>query len=400
MLAAHPPGQGTGSAVRGAASLCALRALFERVDVVALAFPDEERFADPEVRILARPGRPPRLSRLAMLARGGAYYYDERGARVADRLRALASSGALLERYDLAWCHSALLARAAHGVPATARVLDIDNLPSADLLTRGASGGPRRVYDRALGAAFRREERRRSNLYDVVTVTSETERAQLEGVRPRVVVLSNCVPAAPQAPVAGSGPLVLFVGSLDYEPNIDAVAWMSDAIVPRLRALVPGVAVRVVGRRPGRRVRELCAAADIELVADAPSLTAHHHAARLVIAPLRSGGGTGRIKVLEALAHGVPVVATPQAVAGLSLTSGVDVQVASDAEGLARAAAALLADRGRAARIGQAGRKQWRRSHDPAAAERTIAQIIGRLVTAEPPGSIGTTAVHPQPRQS
>lgn len=379
MISAHPPGGGTGSAVRGSASLAALRTEFERVDVVALAFPGEQAFADPAARLVERPPRPGAARRLAMLAQGGGYYADERGARVAQRLRRLVAEGELLARYDLVWCHALLLARAAHVVGAAARVLDIDNVPSADLRTLGAGSAPRRAYGHVLGAAFRREEHRRAARYDVVTVTTQLERERLGAVRPPVLVLPNTVPEVAPAPVGDSAPLVLFVGSMAYGPNVDAVRWMAQEIVPRLRALTPDAAVRVVGRGPGEDVRAWCTQAGIELVADAPSLEPHHHAARVVLAPLRSGGGT-RIKILESLAYGVPVVATPLAIDGLGLTPGGDVAVAEDADGLAGQVAALLRDRSQAVRMGAAGRELWARRHGPAGTRRIVGQIVADLI--------------------
>lgn len=378
MLTAHPPGEGTGSARRGAVTLGALRGLFERVDVVSLAFADEGRFADPAVRLIARPARPGPARRLALLARGGAYYWPERAADLPGRVRALAARGELLEDYDLVWCHSLLLARAGQAVHARARVVDIDNVPSADART-AAAGPARRLYVGALSAAFAREERSRAALHDLVTVTSEAELARLGAVAPPVRVLPNTVAAVAPAPVAASAPQALFVGSLGYLPNVDAVRWLTESIVPRLRALVPGAAVRVVGRDPGADVREWCLQAGVELVADAPSLEPHYHAARVMLAPLRSGGGT-RIKVLEALAYGVPVVATPQAVEGLGLTHGVDVQVAAGAETIALEAAALLRDPAAAARIGAVGREAWALRHGPDGTRRLIAAIVSDLI--------------------
>lgn len=380
MISAHPPGAGTGSAVRGAGSLATLRSIFRRVDVVALAFEGEQAFADPHARLIARPGRPHAARRLAMLARrGGAYYADETSARVAERLRTWILEGELLDSYDLVWCHALLLARAAYSVPTRARVLDVDNVPSADLHTLGGGGAPRRAYRRMLGAAFEHEEHARADLFDVVTVTTAVERERLGRVRPPVVVLPNTVAEVAAAPVAASGPLVLFVGSLAYGPNVDAVRWMAEEIVPRLRRLAPRAVVRVVGRGPGDDVRAWCAAAGIELVADAPSLAPHHHAARVVLAPLRSGGGT-RIKILESLAYGVPVVATAQAVEGLELDSGAGVAVAADADGLALALAALLRDPAEAARRGAAARATWARRHGPAHGSTIVERIVADLI--------------------
>jgi len=365
--------------------LDALRALFTAVDAVSLALPGEERFADPAVRLIERAAPPRTLARVAMLRHGGAYFWDDHAGCLGQRLRAMVGAEELASSYDLVWCHSPLMARAATVVASPLRVLDIDNVPSADLRLLAHHDPPRlarNAYHRLLCAALRREERKRVDLHNAVTVTSELERERLGPVRPPVTVLRNSVPEARPAPVADSRARILFVGSLDYAPNVDAVSWLADEIAPRLRALTADVEISVVGRRPGAEVRSYCRRGGLTLVADAPSLVEHYRSARAVIAPMRIGGGTGRIKVLEALAHGMPIVATPQALDGLRLERGRDVLVAPDPDGLATHVCDLLRDGGLAARIGRAGREVWRRDHDPASARRAIEALVDRLSMA------------------
>jgi glycosyltransferase involved in cell wall biosynthesis len=191
------------------------------------------------------------------------------------------------------------------------------------------------------------------------------------------------VPPAPPAAVGEDAREVLFVGSLSYDPNIEAVDWLLTDVWPRVRAAAPGTTLRVVGRNPSPALRRRCRDADgVELVADAPSLVAYYHAARAVIVPLRTGGGTGRIKVLEAMAYGVPIVATTQAVDGVAVADGRDVLLAEDAEGLARHAAELLGDAARARLLGQAGRAVWARDHAPEAATGIIGAVVERVLRA------------------
>lgn len=380
MLAAHPPGEGTGSAVRGAMVLDALRNLFDRVDVVAFAHPGEGGFADPAVRLVPRRGPAPRALRPLLLPSGGTYFFDERDGRLAAAAQARAREAG--GRYDLVWAYAPLVARAGRAVDARARVLDVDNVPSADLRGRAdaSDGALRRAWLRVQAVTLARAERARADLYDAVTVTSDEERERLGPVRPPVLVVPNAVPEVPAAPVAAGGPLALFVGSLHYGPNVEAVRWLAAEVVPELRRLAPQAAVRVVGRGPVPEVREACAAAGVELVADAPSLREHYDAARVVLAPLRTGGGTGRIKVLEALAHGAPLVATPQAVEGLDLEAGREVLVAPDGAGLAAHAARLLADPEAAAALGRAGRDAWRRDHGPDDLGRRVGAVVGQVL--------------------
>jgi glycosyltransferase involved in cell wall biosynthesis len=176
---------------------------------------------------------------------------------------------------------------------------------------------------------------------------------------------------------------ILFVGSLSYEPNIDAVDWLLDDIWPRVRAAAPRARLNVVGRNPSEAMRQRCrAAAGVRLVGDAPSLDEHYRAARAVIVPIRSGGGTGRIKILEAMAYGIPIVATPQAVEGVAVADGSEVLLAEDADGLARRTSELLSDAAAARAIGHAGREVWARDHAPEAAAGIIGSIVDLVLPA------------------
>jgi glycosyltransferase involved in cell wall biosynthesis len=120
--------------------------------------------------------------------------------------------------------------------------------------------------------------------------------------------------AAGPSPTA---PLVLFVGTLSYLPNEDAVLWLAKSIAPRLRRLVPRIRVVVVGAAPlalAVRLRRT----GIDYLGPLPDLTEVYTAASLAIVPLRGGGGT-KIKVLEAWQHHCPVVATRHACRGLGV---------------------------------------------------------------------------------
>ncbi|HEV3093348.1 MAG TPA: glycosyltransferase family 4 protein [Solirubrobacteraceae bacterium] len=386
MLAAHPPGSGSGSSIRGQVSLSALRHIFERVDAVSLAFPSEQRFADPGVRLIARPAEPSVATRLLALTRGGALYIPERAARLVASVRGDVDAGALLREYDLVWCYSSLMAHAAFAVNAGARVLDIDNVAWADSLlsarTSGAGVGRwQRLYRRLSVPVLAREERRRCGLFDRVLVTSQAERERLGDIRAPVGILPNSVPE-PEAPIAieSTGRQLLFVGALDYEPNVDAVRWLLEEVLPLLRTAAPDAAVTVAGRNPGETVRALCRAPQVGLAADVDSLEPLYRDARVVIAPLRLGGGSGRIKVLEAMAHGAAIVATSTALDGLGVEPGREALVADDAAGFANACATLLRDVDAARRLGGNARAKWRADHAPAAAQRIVREVVDSVL--------------------
>ncbi|MEM9251714.1 MAG: TIGR03087 family PEP-CTERM/XrtA system glycosyltransferase [Planctomycetota bacterium] len=119
----------------------------------------------------------------------------------------------------------------------------------------------------------------------------------------------------------------LFTGVLDYTPNIEAVDWFARLCMPLLRKDVPGATFRVVGKRPSRAVRRLSKLPGVEIVGEVPDTRPHLHEASVVVAPLRVAPGVQN-KVLEAMAAGRPVVASPQAASGIDAEPGRHLLVA------------------------------------------------------------------------
>jgi len=173
-----------------------------------------------------------------------------------------------------------------------------------------------------------------------VLVVCERDRQTLENRLPRA--LSDKVsavrlaigpiepPAAgePLAVLRGEGPILAMTGNLGYFVNADAVTWWLREVWPVLRRVRPGLRVVVAGDRPARGVRRAVreAGGEVELIASPRDLPAILRQATLALAPMRCGAGVP-IKVLEAWACGVPVVASPWAVAGTSGRQGEDFRV-------------------------------------------------------------------------
>jgi sugar transferase (PEP-CTERM/EpsH1 system associated) len=187
-------------------------------------------------------------------------------------------------------------------------------------------------------------------------VVSERERAAL-GYAGDVRVVPNGVDAAafPYRPDGRPPARLVFAGNLGYFPNVDAAAWLARDVLPRVRAAVPEAELRLVGARPARRVRTLTRLPGVSLAGTVPAMAPELAAASLTVIPLRAGSGLQN-KVLEALATGTPVVATPRATEGLDVRAGEHLLVAEDAAGLAEAAVALLRDPVRARALARAGR--------------------------------------------
>lgn len=205
----------------------------------------------------------------------------------------------------------------------------------------------------------------------------------------------HTVPNAIRAP-ASTAPrpdrdALLFVGNLTYRPNIDAAALLATEVLPLVRRRRSDATVTLVGAH-GTEVAALAAIDGVEVTGPVPDVAPHHAAADVVVVPLLDGSGT-RIKVLEAMAHGRPVVATARAVSGLDLTDGGDVVLAEGAAALADATCDLLHDRVRWAQMADAGLATVTRSHTTAAVGPLVRRVC--LGVDDPPRST-SDATSPQ----
>lgn len=147
-------------------------------------------------------------------------------------------------------------------------------------------------------------------------------------------------------------PLVVFVGSMDWEANSDGIDWFCRDVWPLVATANSAAVLRVVGRNPPARIREL-ASAHVEVTGTVPSVVEHLHAAAVVIVPLRIGGGT-RLKIYEAMAARRPVVSTTIGAEGLDVTHDRDIVLADEPAAMADRIVRLLADPAERARIGDA----------------------------------------------
>jgi glycosyltransferase involved in cell wall biosynthesis len=137
-------------------------------------------------------------------------------------------------------------------------------------------------------------------------------------------------------------PLVLFVGAMDWEPNVDAVEYFCTEIWPNILAKVPNAHFRIVGRNPDGRVRRL-AGSSVEVTGRVPSVVDHLREAAVVVVPLRIGGGT-RLKIYEAMAMGKAVVSTTVGAEGLEVHHGRDILLCDAADNFAESVATTMQD--------------------------------------------------------
>jgi glycosyltransferase involved in cell wall biosynthesis len=181
-------------------------------------------------------------------------------------------------------------------------------------------------------------EREAVRLAHQIWVCSTPDRDRLESIarsHGRIRVVPNGIPRPEEMPreltarqpASAAAPHLLFMAYLSYPPNVAAARWLAQELMPALQRSLPLARLVLAGRNPHADVRALARPGSIEVIADPPQVSQILRRCDIAVLPIRQGGGT-RIKALEAMAWGLPVVATALAVEGLGLTDGVDVLIA------------------------------------------------------------------------
>jgi len=137
-----------------------------------------------------------------------------------------------------------------------------------------------------------------------------------------------------------AGPFVVFVGSMDWEPNINGVEYFCNEIWPQVLAGVPKARFQVVGRNPHPRVQKL-ASASVEITGTVPSVTKYIQDAAVLVVPLRIGSGT-RIKIYEGMAMGKATISTSVGAEGLDVHHSHDILLADQPQQFAQWIVAVL----------------------------------------------------------
>jgi sugar transferase (PEP-CTERM/EpsH1 system associated) len=200
----------------------------------------------------------------------------------------------------------------------------------------GQQAGARALYSAITARQLARLER--SILHSAFghVVCSDRERDRLLEIAPqaRIAVVSNGVDTAyfensgtPATPATR----IVFVGLMNYHANVEAAITFARDVWPRLRSRLPGVSLTIVGASPAPAVLALRSLPGIEVTGTVPDVRPYYREALAAIVPLRTGGGT-RLKILEAMAAGVPVVSTPLGAEGLDVTPDENIILADPAD--------------------------------------------------------------------
>ena len=214
-----------------------------------------------------------------------------------------------------------------------------------------------------IGLQWRKMERFEASacqLFDEVCCVSGEDAAVMREhfACPHVSVVPNGVDTQYFAPmdVPAAPASMVFTGSMDWRPNQDGIGWFVDAILPRIRQQMPQAGLDIVGRNPPAALaRQWAAPGGVRVSGTVPDVRPAIAGSGLYVVPLRVGGGS-RLKILEALAMGKPVLSTTLGAEGLHLEADKHLVLRDDPDSFARQAAAMLSEPERYAAMARNGR--------------------------------------------
>lgn len=230
----------------------------------------------------------------------------------------------------------------------------------------------------------RQRERDAMAAADVTLAITEPDAAVLRALLPGAAVHVVTMWCEPTADLFRSGGRdVVFLGNYGAAPNYDAAHFLARQVWPRVRAARPDARLVLAGAHPNEAIQAL-AAADIAVTGWVPDLNEVFAHAAVAAIPLRFGAGV-KSKVLQALARGVPLVASTIALEGIELTDGIEVLIADDAPATAAAILRVLDDPALGTRLATAARRRAETSFSRAAIERQFDAAYAALMAVDRP---------------
>jgi glycosyltransferase involved in cell wall biosynthesis len=276
------------------------------------------------------------------------------------------------DRYDVLQVEGIEMAPYALQTPPPGRPqLVFDDHNAEYVLQKRAFSTDARHPRRCIGAAYSLIQWQKLTLYerricraaDNVVAVSETDRQALRALLPglEVTVVPNGVDLdfyrpGVTPPLPGLGPhSLVFTGKMDFRPNVDAVLWFVNDVLPLITSKIPDARFYAVGQSPHPRLAPLAGRPDVVITGRVPDTRSYISGAGVYVIPLRIGGGT-RLKVLEAMAMGQGIVSTRLGCDGFPFEDGREVRFADDPAAFASAVVRLLQNRQETDALGRAAR--------------------------------------------
>ncbi|HEY6721998.1 MAG TPA: TIGR03087 family PEP-CTERM/XrtA system glycosyltransferase [Burkholderiales bacterium] len=324
----------------------------------------------------------------------GFFYSPVLAQRVRERLAR--------ERFDLIFVHCSSVAQYVAGVRGIPKILDFGDMDSQKWLEYARYKPiPLSAGYWLEGRKLEREENRLAGRFDLCTATTRAEWETLEGYGTGVVTdwFPNGVDGAYFVPSVEpyDADTICFIGRMDYYPNQECMFDFCANVLPLIRARRPGTKLLIVGADPSRAVKKLGDLPGITVTGSVADVRPYLQRSALMVAPLNIARGTQN-KILEAMASGVPVVASRVAAGGVDAAANEHFLVASTAEEYAQAVLGILNHPEQRARLGAAGRERMLSNHAWYRSMQRLDRIIDRCLetwrdTRSKPASLAGTTI-------
>ena len=280
-----------------------------------------------------------------------------------------------MAQYVLAW-------------PDSLKIMDFIDVDSDKWRQYGQlAGWPMQLVYQLEAHRLKKYEQKIAGAVDYCIAASAEEIAVFQNFLPKVKLASvaNGVDHRYFQPTSGNGlkPSLIFTGVMDYFANVDAMLYFTRDILPLIKNEVPDVQLSIVGANPAKAVQRLAEDRQTLVSGFVRDIRPYLAQSAVYVAPLRVSRGV-RNKILEAMAAGLPVVTSKEALCGIEATPGEDVLVADNPAEFAQKTVQLLQDEKLRKRIAQNARKLIQEKYDWNQQLNKLDQIIDQLIAKQP----------------
>jgi polysaccharide biosynthesis protein PslH len=294
------------------------------------------------------------------------------------------------KKFDVVIVHCAFVARYVENIRSDFRLLDYGDLDSGKWLEYSLQRSfPFSAGYKLEAHKLRKYEMELASQFDHCTFTArgELEEFRSWGLNAPASLIPNGVDADYFQPLAErpeQASTIVFLGRMDYFPNVQGIIDFAQTAFPRIKHGFPAAHLRIIGSNPVREVRELASKPGIEVTGYVPDVRPYLADAAVAIAPLRIARGTQN-KILECMSMGIPVVSSPQAARGVQATPGEHLLVGGDDSDFAAQVIRLLRDAGLREQMAASARQQLRVGHSwPRSME--LLDTVLKLTNSKSPG--------------